>query len=81
MVRATDRNELVDAKKVVVVGQGYVGLPLAMLAVEKGFNVVGLDVDQHRVDSLQKGISFVEDIRSRLLLRADDTLHRAIRNP
>jgi len=52
----------VDTKKVVVVGQGYVGLPLAMLAVEKGFNVVGLDVDQHRVDSLQKGISFVEDI-------------------
>ena len=51
-----------ESKKVVVVGQGYVGLPLAMLAVEKGHHVVGYDVDRHRVESLQKGISFVEDI-------------------
>jgi UDP-N-acetyl-D-glucosamine dehydrogenase len=31
--------------KVVVVGQGYVGLPVAMRAVELGFDIVGVDVD------------------------------------
>ena len=31
--------------KVVVVGQGYVGLPIAMRAVQAGYDVVGLDVD------------------------------------
>ena len=30
---------------VVVVGQGYVGLPVAMRAVEQGYRVVGVDVD------------------------------------
>lgn len=49
-------------EKVVVVGQGYVGLPLAMRAVEVGFNVVGLDVDETRVKRLSVGESFVEDV-------------------
>lgn len=62
MLRTIERSCIVDSKRVVVVGQGYVGLPLAMLAVEKGHDVVGYDVDRHRVESLQKGISFVEDI-------------------
>lgn len=46
----------------IVVGQGYVGLPLAMRAVDAGFDVVGLDVDRSRVDALAAGISFVEDV-------------------
>jgi len=49
-------------KKVVVVGQGYVGLPLAMRAVAVGYDVVGFDVNVHRVKRLQIGESFVEDI-------------------
>lgn len=51
-----------SAKKVVVIGQGYVGLPLAMRAVEVGFDVVGLDVDAGRVKRLGAGESFVEDV-------------------
>lgn len=47
---------------VVVVGQGYVGLPVAMRAVEQGYNVVGVDLDERRVSSLAAGISFVDDI-------------------
>ncbi len=47
--------------KVVVVGQGYVGLPLAMRAVEVGYHVVGYDVDEARVKRLATGQSFVED--------------------
>jgi UDP-N-acetyl-D-glucosamine dehydrogenase len=48
--------------RVVVVGQGYVGLPLAMRAVEVGHEVVGLDVDEGRVKRLADGDSFVEDV-------------------
>lgn len=46
----------------VVVGQGYVGLPLAMRAVEQGFDVVGFDLDQAKVKRLESGESTVEDI-------------------
>jgi UDP-N-acetyl-D-glucosamine dehydrogenase len=48
--------------RLVVVGQGYVGLPIAVRAVEVGFSVVGLDVDQVRVAALAAGTSFVEDV-------------------
>jgi UDP-N-acetyl-D-glucosamine dehydrogenase len=49
-------------RRVVVVGQGYVGLPLAMRAVEAGHDVVGYDVDARRVAHLRAGTSFVEDV-------------------
>lgn len=50
------------AQRVVVVGQGYVGLPLAVRAVEQGYDVVGFDTDERRVGQLTEGRSFVEDI-------------------
>ena len=40
--------------KVVVVGQGYVGLPVAMRAVEVGFDVVGFEVSAERVAALER---------------------------
>ncbi len=49
-------------EKLVVVGQGYVGLPLAMRAVEAGFDVVGIDVDEWRVKRLTVAESYVEDV-------------------
>jgi UDP-N-acetyl-D-glucosamine dehydrogenase len=45
-----------------VVGLGYVGLPLAVAFGQKGFAVVGVDVDASKVASLQAGHSYVEDI-------------------
>ncbi|MFF5092882.1 nucleotide sugar dehydrogenase [Streptomyces niveus] len=48
--------------KVVVVGQGYVGLPLAVRAALAGHQVVGYDVDTDRVKRLISGESYVEDI-------------------
>ncbi|MFI6287226.1 nucleotide sugar dehydrogenase [Streptomyces sp. NPDC051018] len=48
--------------RVVVVGQGYVGLPLAVRAAEVGHQVVGFDVDAQRVKRLMLGESYVEDI-------------------
>lgn len=49
-------------KTAVIVGQGYVGLPVAMRAVAKGYRVVGVDLDAPRIDSLRAGISYVDDI-------------------
>lgn len=48
--------------KVVVVGQGYVGLPVAMRASQVGFPVVGFEVSAERVKALQAGTSYVGDI-------------------
>ncbi|MFJ4777212.1 nucleotide sugar dehydrogenase [Streptomyces sp. NPDC088762] len=56
--------------RVVVVGQGYVGLPLAIRAAEVGHQVIGYDVDARRVKSLAAGESYVEDVTSERLSRA-----------
>ncbi|HVV37490.1 MAG TPA: nucleotide sugar dehydrogenase [Acidimicrobiales bacterium] len=53
-----------NSRRLVVVGQGYVGLPLAMRAVEVGFEVIGYEIDDHRVTRLSAGDSYVEDISS-----------------
>ncbi|QNA91993.1 MULTISPECIES: nucleotide sugar dehydrogenase [unclassified Microbacterium] len=57
-------------QKVVVIGQGYVGLPVAMRAVDAGFVVIGLDIDERRVRALARGESFVEDISGAELAEA-----------
>lgn len=48
--------------QITVVGQGYVGLPLAMAAAEAGYEVNGLDIDHETIDCLRKGESAIEDI-------------------
>jgi UDP-N-acetyl-D-glucosamine dehydrogenase len=53
-----------DVSRVVVVGMGYVGLPLAVLAARNGHTVVGFDCDTDRVKWLAAGESYVEDIPS-----------------
>jgi UDP-N-acetyl-D-mannosaminuronic acid dehydrogenase/UDP-N-acetyl-D-glucosamine dehydrogenase len=53
-------------------GQGYVGLPLAMRAVDVGYRVVGYDTDIHRVQRLAKGDSYIEDVPSSDVSRALD---------
>jgi UDP-N-acetyl-D-glucosamine dehydrogenase len=50
--------------KVVVVGQGYVGLPVAMRAVQVGHEVIGFEKNIERVNRLAQGDSFVEDVNS-----------------
>lgn len=57
-------------EQVAVVGQGYVGLPVAMRAVEVGFDVVGFDVDQDKVKKLAAGESHVEDVSDERLVAA-----------
>jgi UDP-N-acetyl-D-glucosamine dehydrogenase len=59
-----DEGIAVDAagQRLAVIGQGYVGLPLAMLAVDAGYEVVGIDLDPSRVDRLRGGESYVDDV-------------------
>jgi UDP-N-acetyl-D-glucosamine dehydrogenase len=45
-----------------VVGLGYVGLPLAIVAAKNGFSVTGFDIDERRVSHLNQGLSFSPDI-------------------
>jgi UDP-N-acetyl-D-glucosamine dehydrogenase len=53
--------------RLVIVGQGYVGLPLAVAFAEAGFNVVGLDVDRRKVDGINAGHSHIPDVPSKHL--------------
>ena len=40
--------------KLVIIGQGYVGLPLAMAAANSGFRVTGVDNDENKVKNLNQ---------------------------
>ena len=48
--------------RAVIVGQGYVGLPVAMRAAEVGWDVVGYDIDDPKVVALNAGRSPIEDV-------------------
>ncbi|HMK63921.1 MAG TPA: nucleotide sugar dehydrogenase, partial [Acidimicrobiales bacterium] len=65
-----DHIEAAAMDKLVVVGQGYVGLPLALRAVESGFRVVGYDSDENRVKRLLAGHPDAGDVRYERLLHS-----------
>jgi UDP-N-acetyl-D-mannosaminuronic acid dehydrogenase/UDP-N-acetyl-D-glucosamine dehydrogenase len=70
----------IDARtaRVLIVGQGYVGLPVAMRAVDVGFEVVGLEVAPERAAALQSGQSYVADVPDAQLRAALDAGYRAV---
>jgi UDP-N-acetyl-D-glucosamine dehydrogenase len=45
-----------------IIGLGYVGLPLALTFLERGFRVHGFDVDQKKIDELQAGRCYIKHI-------------------
>jgi UDP-N-acetyl-D-glucosamine dehydrogenase len=53
----------VKPSKVLVIGQGYVGLPLALAIAEAGHEVVGFDLNQDLVRNLNSGRSHIEDVQ------------------
>lgn len=50
--------------QIAIIGLGYVGLPLALHFARAGMNVVGLDVDRVKVDSINNGRSYIKHIES-----------------
>lgn len=53
--------------KIAVIGLGYVGLPLSIRFCESGVQVLGLDVDEAKVDSLNRGKSYIKHIDSKVI--------------
>jgi UDP-N-acetyl-D-glucosamine dehydrogenase len=57
-----------------IVGLGYAGLPLAMTFAEAGFDVIGIDVDEERVDAIRRGRSYLVDVPGERYERLDGRL-------
>jgi UDP-N-acetyl-D-glucosamine dehydrogenase len=63
-----------SAMKIGIVGLGYVGLPLAVAFAEAGNEVAGLDLDPAKVEALNAGRSYVEDVPDSVLAPLADRL-------
>ena len=48
--------------RVGVVGLGYVGLPLAVEYANEGYSVTGIDLQTSKVDQINNGISYIQDV-------------------
>ncbi|MFQ5823188.1 MAG: nucleotide sugar dehydrogenase [bacterium] len=53
--------------KIGVVGLGYVGLPLAVEFADKGFYVLGIDTDRNKIEKLNRGDTYIDDVDSHRL--------------
>src|SRR6478672_4994468 len=81
MLRALEGSLARRDARIAVVGQGYVGLPLAMRAAELGFPVTGYDTATGRIDALRDGHSYVEDVSSEQLASAIESGYTATTDP
>jgi UDP-N-acetyl-D-glucosamine dehydrogenase len=59
--------------KVGIVGLGYVGLPLAIEFADAGFSVTGIDVQHSKVDELNAGCSYIQDVSGSVVQRHVDS--------
>src|SRR6266545_2474771 len=59
-----------NALSAAVVGLGYVGLPLSLQFARSGVRVLGLDIDRAKVDSLNRGQSYIKHISSEAVMEA-----------
>lgn len=55
--------------KVAILGLGYVGLPLAVVFGEAGFQVTGVDPEKRKIDSLVKGKSYIPDVKTEIVAK------------
>lgn len=54
---------------VAILGLGYVGLPLAVVFGEAGFKVTGVDPDKRKVEALNKGESYIPDVKTEVVAK------------
>ncbi len=59
--------------KIGIIGLGYVGLPLALLCIEKGFSVTGFDTDNKKLELLDIGKSYITDVNDEEIAEAKCT--------
>ncbi len=55
--------------RIAVIGIGYVGLPLVAAFADAGFPTVGFDLDKRKVDSINRGESYIPDVETTLVTR------------
>src|SRR3954451_6279446 len=53
-----------------ICGLGYVGLPLALTFGEKGFPVIGFDIDRRKIDAIARGESYIKHIAGERIAKA-----------
>jgi UDP-N-acetyl-D-glucosamine dehydrogenase len=69
-VKDTLLNSLRDhSAKIGILGLGYVGLPLAAAFGEAGFHIIGIDPDPRKVNALNSGKSYVQDVPDKQVAR------------
>jgi UDP-N-acetyl-D-glucosamine dehydrogenase len=66
-------------KTVGIIGLGYVGLPLAVAFAHEGCEVVAVDIDSRKIEAIDAGDSYVEDVPSQLLRDNADRIHATTR--
>src|SRR5690625_290352 len=57
--------------KIAIIGLGYVGFPLSLQFIDSGVQVIGLDVDERKVETLNRGRSYIRHI-------AEDSIAEAV---
>ncbi|HIG72887.1 MAG TPA: nucleotide sugar dehydrogenase [Myxococcales bacterium] len=64
MSRLTELADRIDSReaRIGVIGLGYVGLPLAVEFAKIGFDVTGFDIDANKINAIEKGESYIEDV-------------------
>ena len=53
--------------KIGVIGLGYVGLPLAVEFTNAGYETLGIDIDENKVNSINNGNNYIKDVNDSLL--------------
>jgi UDP-N-acetyl-D-glucosamine dehydrogenase len=61
------QSKITNKTVVCIIGLGYVGLPLALAFAKAGLKVLGVDIQQRRVDWVNKGQSYIADVDSKVL--------------
>jgi UDP-N-acetyl-D-glucosamine dehydrogenase len=59
---------LMEINRIIVVGLGYVGLPLAINAAKSGYLVTGFDIDKDKIYNLQNGVSELPEVEKSELM-------------
>jgi len=62
-----------------IIGLGYVGLPLAVAFADEGCDVIAVDLDVHKIEAIEAGDSYIEDVPSELLREASTRIHATTR--
>jgi UDP-N-acetyl-D-glucosamine dehydrogenase len=62
-----------------VIGLGYVGLPLAVAFAQAGCEVIAVDLDPRKIEAIEAGASYIEDVPSERLRAIAERIHASTR--